>query len=372
MEIFGLRILFYVVIFIQIPFALFADSNFKKSKSTAVEGQWVVDGKSLSFVLDNVLAYLKKGEKYDPGAIHGGKLKGLSISLERVKKTLEFVRETINEDIKKGLPSRLNDSVFIEKNFEIYHWSPDLAGAAKLAEKKPLLKGVTKEKILLTKYYVKLAEGSPKKSDTFLHALYGLPYDEASLSLEEAMLKKKQLTRFQYGKQEILKGVISDKKLAPELIWLTREGLEGALLQGTVVVKSDKEEMIFNVHRNNDIAYDRTKSPEEQQRYWYYKKVDSLLGYGKDANEKIGVLPEVTVAGDINYFGLGKLFLLKTKELGEERIRLTVLADTGGAFMDNQFQLDWLSGYYSGWSDYHSKNKHINDYCEAYILLIKE
>jgi membrane-bound lytic murein transglycosylase len=96
------------------------------------------------------------------------------------------------------------------------------------------------------------------------------------------------------------------------------------------------------------------------------------LGYGKDADYKIPIAPEVTVAGDIFNLGLGKLILLSTVENGKTHYRLTILADTGGAFANNQFQLDWLSGYYRDWDHYYQANKHRNDYSEVWLLLKKQ
>ncbi len=51
--------------------------------------------------------------------------------------------------------------------------------------------------------------------------------------------------------------------------------------------------------------------------------------------------------------------------------RLGILADQGGAFDGNLFQLDLLVDSYYGWSDYYAKNKHINDYAKTWILLKK-
>ncbi|MGK0270644.1 MAG: hypothetical protein ACI88H_001291, partial [Cocleimonas sp.] len=42
----------------------------------------------------------------------------------------------------------------------------------------------------------------------------------------------------------------------------------------------------------------------------FYKKTDSVMGYGKDASYKIPIHPLVTVAGDLAHLGLGKLIML--------------------------------------------------------------
>ena len=49
-----------------------------------------------------------------------------------------------------------------------------------------------------------------------------------------------------------------------------------------------------------------------------------------------------------------------------------MLADQGGAFDSNLFQLDMLVDSYRGWRDYHKANKYLPDYAKAWLLLKKE
>ena len=51
--------------------------------------------------------------------------------------------------------------------------------------------------------------------------------------------------------------------------------------------------------------------------------------------------------------------------------RLVILADEGGAFENNLFQLDLLVSSYKGWSDYHQANKHLPDFVKAEFLTLK-
>ena len=350
-----------------------SSASFVKEAPKLSQGQWPDHSQSLCFVANETDKYLAKGPSYDPAAIHGGKLPGLQTSVQRVRDTLQFICQIQQEDAAAGRVSRLTQSAFLQQHFEFVRWLPDRASALKLSKNKPLLQNIPADKILKTKYYVRIAEGSPAKTAKHPQALYGLPYDEAHLSLEEADRLGKKITRFQFGKQQILQGALEQSpQRAPALIWLSRADLEGALLQGTAVFPTGTGYRYFNVHRNNGIAYDRTLTPEQQERYWYFKEVPSVLGYGKDANYKIPVAPKVTVAGDIRQFGLGKLVLLATVEGGQLHYRLNVLADTGGAFENNQFQIDWLSGYYRDWDHYYQDNKHRADYSQAWFLLKKQ
>jgi membrane-bound lytic murein transglycosylase len=349
-----------------------SQAHFFKEQPKLTAGQWPDNSQDLCFVANETGKYLAKGPAYDPQAIHGGTLPGIKTDLARVKATLDFICQIQQEDQRAGRPSRLTQSDFLQQHFEFVRWHPDQAAAAKLSKNKPLLANIPTDQILQTKYYVRIASGNVAKSAAHPQALYGLPFDEAALPLADADRLGKQITRFQLGKQEIVRGALEQKPLrAPALIWLSRADLEGALLQGTAVIPAAEGYRYFNVHRHNGIPYDRTLTPEQQQRYWYFKEVRSVLGYGKDADYKIPIAPQVTVAGDIQHFGLGKLVLLATKENGQLHYRLNILADTGGAFDNNQFQLDWLSGYYRDWDHYYQANKHRHDYSQAWFLLKK-
>lgn len=344
-----------------------AQVKFVKEQPQLQATAWASDPARLCAVAKETLLYLNKGAAYDPLAIHGGKVEGASFPLDRVKSTLSYLCE-----LAKNNPAALTDPTFIAEHFEFIRWHPDVAGAHKIAKQKPLLANIPSDKLLQTKYYVRIADGASQKTAQQNQALYGLPYDEAHLDLATADALGKKITRFQLGKQAIVKGALEQQPLrAPALVWVSRDDLEGALLQGTAVVPSGKDFRYYNVHRTNGIAYDRKITPEQQERYWYFKEVRSVLGYGKDADYKIPIQPEVTVAGDIAQLGLGKLILLATEEHGSITYRLTILADTGGAFANNLYQLDWLSGYYRGWDDYYAANKHRADYSATWLLVKK-
>ncbi|KTD76644.1 hypothetical protein Lwal_2366 [Legionella waltersii] len=318
--------------------------------------------KELCLTAQNTLSYLNKGSEYDPQVIHGGKI--LPIPLERVKKTLVFVCNN---------QSKLNDPQFIKQHFEFIRWYPDTSKAKKLSKGKPLLQHLPTDKVLMTKYFVHLAKASTKPSSLRPYALYALPADEANLSLEAANAIP-NLTRFKYGKHAILKGALNHKPVKA-LAYLTRDDLETTLLQGTVVADFGPPigKKIFNVHRNNNIAYDRSKGPYEQERYWYFKEVDGIKGYGKDAEHKITVYPEVTFAGDLNEFGLGRLLFIQYKNnTGQTQSKMGILADTGGAFDFNLYQIDYLAGSFSGKEGLYKATRSLPDYVEAYFMLVKE
>jgi membrane-bound lytic murein transglycosylase len=230
---------------------------------------------------------------------------------------------------------------------------------------------VSDERIRLTKYVVFEAQGSPVQTATHTCALYALPEEEAALSADQAEKEKAKLIRYRYTKQQAVDGALAKHKVK-SLVWVNRQGLEDALMQGSLMVKMpDGQTRMFNVHRNNGIAYDRRiKDPRLQKRYWYFKEVAGIQGYGKD--EKIIVQPAVTVAGDVYNLGLGKLFALRYPLQGKTVMRLAVLADTGGAFIPNLYQLDYLAGVFPTRESYSKGVMHLPEYASASVLLLKE
>lgn len=323
-------------------------------------------------VAKGTVDYLALGENYDPGTITAGMTAQFGGDLKRVKRTLNFICQVQQADKLAGTVSRLMDADFITEHFDVIRWMPDKNQAQGFAKNKPLLKNIPDDKILLTKYYIKLAKGTAKQTPETPYALYALPNDEQGLTLEQSDAER-GLIRHQLTKQDVLTGILDKDSLAEPMVWLSRYDLEDSLMQGTVKVDIESDSngvtsQFFNVHRNNGIGYQRNLKKEQQGRYWYFKKTESVMGYGKDANHKIPVYPLVTVAGDLAHLGLGKLIMLTHN--GESR--LTVLADTGGAFENNQYQLDYLGGYFKNWDDYINTYRTFPDYFEARILLLKD
>lgn len=321
---------------------------------------YAINGPALCATAKETLAYLNKGSHYDPRVIHEGKV--IKVPLARVKATLLFICQHQQE---------LQDPAFIKKHFDFVRWYPDLEQTKVLRSSKPLVANLPKDKILMTKYYVHRAKAASKPSAAYPFALYALPRDEAALSLEEADAKP-GLIRFQYGKQAILKGALANKNV-PALAYLPREDLEAALMQGTILADLGGQITNFNVHRCNNIPYDKAQNPYQQERYWYFKAVDGIKGYGKDAEHKITVNSEVTFAADLEQFGLGKLLMVQyPDQSGKMVTRAGIFADTGGAFAHNQYQVDFLTGSYAGRAAFAKANRHLPDYVAAYFMVLKQ
>lgn len=339
---------------------MFAAPHFS-SDSPLPDARYEINGPALCATAKETLAYLDKGVDYDPQVIHSGK--AFPVSLWRVKATLQFICQH---------QTQLNDPAFVKKHFDFIRWQPDVDHAKRFSSNKPLLKNLPKERLLMTKYYVHLSNASLKPTPTTPYALYALPKDEQFMTMEQAN-SKPSLVRFQYGKQAILKGALKGKDV-PVLAYVSRDDLESALMQGTIIADFGGHlgQKTFNVHRNNNVLYDKLKPPYEQERYWYFKPVDGVKGYGKDADHKITVNTEVTFAADLVQLGLGKLLMVQYLDKKKNLVtRMGVLADTGGAFTDNLYQVDFLAGSYHGKNAYRQATRDLPDYVHAYLMVIK-
>lgn len=345
-----------------------ANSLYSKDNTPLVGKMAEQSAADLCAVAGGALTYISKGQSYDANVNQVGVLADFGYTMRRVKQTLAFVCQVQRQDAKVGRKSRLSDPAFIRKHFEMIRWRPDKSQSQQFAANKPLLQNIPNDKILLTKYYIKLAQGSAVKTAATPHALYSLPVDEQALTLAQADAKKDSMIRYRFTKQQVLSGILDKNQWATPLLWLSRDDLEDTLMQGTVRVDTAQSSRYFNVHRNNGIGYQRGLKKQQQKRYWYFKETQGPLGYGKDAGYKIPILPYVTVAGDLKHFGLGKLMLLSHQ--GEHR--LAVLADTGGAFEGNHYQLDYLGGYFKNWADYIKTYRTFPDYFAARMLVLRE
>lgn len=359
----------YSAILLLFSFTMVTRAEFIIDSNPSISADMPFNAESLCRVANNTQAYLTKYQD-DTFAVHAGEniIKGLTLS--RVQETLVFMCKPENK-------SKLNQGEFLKQHFDFYRWYPEKKQANVFAQKSTnkvktrLLTNIPKDQILLTKYYTKLLNASSVKTAVYDQALYALPFDEQALTLAEADAKGNQLTRFKYTRQEVIAGKLLNNKLAKPLIWLTEDALHDVLLQGTGVMNVDGKVRYFNVHRNNGIAYNYAIGKKEQARYWYFAEVPSVLGYGKTIDAKIALEPDVAFAGNVKSLGLGKLFLINHAVDGVTQGALGVLADQGGAFDNNLFQLDWLKGSYYGWKDYYEANKHLSDYASAWLLLKK-
>lgn len=307
----------------------------------------------LLIVLTNTRKYFQTYKEQDPNISRNGLLLSQGVTVEEVSKTLDFMITVLEEDINKNRPTRLQDPNFINANFRVIKWSaynPEKPGQKQLR---------------ITKYAVFTHTGSHTKT-----AKYNIPI----YSLKDDLAGDKFYTK--YTKQEVLSGIYEPGgkefgKVEP-LAYLTREGLEEALMQGTILINfTDGTKAFFNVDRNNGISYVRGLKATAQKRYWYFRQVDAIKGYGYNIDAKISIKPGVTFAGDVLNIGLGRVIMMEYNQGGSKRLQMGVIADTGGAFLPNLHQLDYLAGIFKNQAEFRQYIRKLPEYATAYILVKK-
>jgi hypothetical protein len=303
--------------------------------------------------LVNTRQYFQEHSQADPDVLRSGLLGMQGITVDDTIKTLDFMITVLREDIAQKKPTRLQDSTFINQNFRVIKWTAN-------NPKKPAQK-----QIRLTKYAVFTHPGSRTKSSKFSIPIY---------SLKDDLVADKFYTK--YSKQDVLSGIYEPGgkehgKVEP-LAYLTRQGLEEALMEGTILINfPDGTSGYFNVDRSNEIPFIKGVNPRQQKRYWYFRKVDAIKGYGYKIDAKISIKPGVTFAGDVLNIGLGRMVVLESGQGKNKRLRMGTIADTGGAFLPSLYQLDFLSGIFKNKQDFQSFVNQLPEYANAYILVKK-
>ncbi len=308
------------------------------------------DEQALLNVLKSTRTYFTEEGCEDPKILQDGILGTRGVSVEDAIATLDFMIKILNEDIAANQPTRLKDTSFINENFKVIRW---------LAYDPSYLDEI---RTRITKYAVFTHAGSRERT-----AIYNTPVYKITDDLENEDF----IT--QYTKQEALSGIFepggAEHGKVETLAYLTREGLEDALLQGTAFVTfPDGTTTYFNVDRNNGIAYVPGLAQPQQERFWYFKEVTKLNGYGRSTEVKIPIEPGVTFAGDVLNIGLGKIVAIEDRD---QNLRIGVIADTGGAFLPNLHQLDFFAGVFPDRATYQEAVQRLPEFTPTYFLVKK-
>jgi hypothetical protein len=306
----------------------------------------------LLVVLNSTRKYFKNNLADDLDLQREGILASQGVTVADVVKTLDFMILTLKQDLKAKRSIRLQNPKFLNTHFRAIQWQ---AFDPKVTDEK---------RIRLTKYAVFTHPGSRQPTKEYNVGLYALKPDTDVDSI-----------RLKYTKQDILKNIYEPNGIehgaVEPLAYLDREGLESALMEGTVLIKfTDGTSAYFNVDRNNNIPYVKGLDPREQKRYWYFKPVNTIKGYGQTIETKISLKPGVTFAGDVLNIGLGKIVVTESGSNTEKpELRMGIIADTGGAFLPNLHQLDYLAGVFDSKSDFSAYIRKLPEYTKAYILV---
>lgn len=297
--------------------------------------------------------YIQKYTNREPfiQTLHAGAVSSLGVDFADVAATLEFIHEVITEDAQNKSNSRISDPRFIQKHFRFIRWYP-------LAMPGQPGKVGSREFIRLTKYAVFTIPGRLNREGAFNCALFRTPEQREFLS---------------YTKQQVLSGIYNQGGATP-LVWLTREGLEEALLEGTICVRlPDGAKRLYNVDQGNGVAYDPSlKDSRKQKRYWYFEQISQPQGYGPDVRSQTLLYPGAA-AGDVFNLGLGKLLALEYTQpkTGERKLDFRLLADTGGAFSPNLKQLDIYIGLCDHRDEFRRAIAALPEHAAVYILILR-
>ncbi len=288
--------------------------------------------------------------------------KKYGISTQDREKTLHFIADVMREDRLAGRTvSRLQNTAFLEKHFKWIAWKPNIEQADfSRSSFPPSVKEQLDKKILLTKYAAFKIPGSPHKTEHFSCALYQ----------DRDHQKHVRLT-----KQEIIAGKLDQHiQHYKPLVWVTKKGLEHALMHGTVIVTMpDKKERILYAHTHNRYAYESKKPVQQQKRYWFFREIKNIAAMAQDHLVHMLETKNACFAGDIHNLGMGSLLALTIKNpLNNKKQRaLGFLVDTGGAFQNNQYQLDMFLGLCAEEALFNQQIKSFAENAEAYFLVKK-
>ena len=305
----------------------------------------------LLVVLNSTRKYFRERLDSDEDLQREGILGTQGVKVADIVKTLDFMVLTLQEDIQAKRSIRLQDPKFLNTNFRSIQWTAF----------NPTAKD--EKRVRMTKYAVFTHPGSRTPTKEFTAGLYSLKPDTDVEAI-----------RIKYTKQDVLTHIYEPKGkefgTVEPLAYLDREGLESALMEGTVLINfTDGTSEFFNVDRHNNIPYIKGLKPRDQQRYWYFRSVSAIKGYGKSIETKISLKPGVTFAGDVLNIGLGRIVVTENSKQGKSQLRLGVIADTGGAFLPNLHQLDFLAGVFATKEEFTEYTRKLPEYTKAYILV---
>ena len=301
----------------------------------------------LAEVAENTAEWLRSGD--DCARLAVGLPTGLGLDLSRTLETLDTIARIAREDLSTG-QDRLADPAFLESEFELWRWTHDREGAKARGHQLPAAQ------VRVTRYLVSQIEGRAAPEGAYKHALYADPGPDE---------------RLKYSRAEVIAGAWKGGGADP-LVWLTEAGVYEAHMQGTVEVRlPDESVRMLNVHQHNDKPYKPGVGSRYQDKYWYFRQVDGAYGFGSTEHcprpGKVKLAPMAAVAGDVHNLGLGRIVLLE----GRGGFYLTVLADTGGAFSPNLFQVDWYGGAFTSHGALYAATKGVPTTTGAALLVVR-
>ncbi len=301
---------------------------FSLAKPSFKNEQVTTDPLALQHAVRDAKAFFKRYWKTHQPVISPQPFSTNVLSAKKVVDTLTFIDRIIEEDKVSGV-YRIHDTDFLEQNFGFISWKPDHDQVVQDGRRR-----VSQSRIRLTSYVVYKGLGSYEKTAEFPCALYQLMQEKQKITLT---------------KQEIFAGALDTAEYAKRtksLVWVSRETLEKAMMQGTVLLTMpDNKVRAFNVNISNGLKFDHgLRNLSKQKIYWFFLERNPEAV--SKLQERCVHRKNVIFAGDLFSLGLGKIIALqyrnrKTKKL---ELRLGLIGDRGSAFERNLHHLDIFGG----------------------------
>lgn len=325
-------------------------------KSTDFEEQGITvntDPLLLQHVVRDAIAFFDRYKETHHAVLAPSKLAKSQFSSAVAYTTLKYIDQIIEQDKKNGGPYRICDDTFLRSNFGFLRWHGEKA--AKHAQVPHVVQN--EGAIKLTHYLIYKMIGSYKKTKKYAYPLFS---------------QKDKTQKITLTKQEIIQGSLLNQELVEPMVWVTREALEEAMMQGTIILQMpDGIKRAFNVDTNNGYHYERHVPRDQQKIYWFFREL---------TQENVQLLVDrsfrrknVLFAGDLYHIGFGKIVAISyiNKKTNKQTLQLGVIGDTGGAFIKNAHHLDLFCGIYADKLHLKEHLKIYPDNVQAYLLYKK-
>lgn len=319
------------------------ESPFISSKGTPLGPIKMVHNKdNFLKAVDTTYDYLSKLPLSKFVKFHVGIFEKLGITVDQVRYTLGFIKHLLEEN-----PEQLDDIHFLEQNFDFYRWRV-------VSDHGHLLHGHygPPDYIRTTTYLIASIPGSSVRTGSYIIPLYSVPSDEKNMTPGQITEKQKDLLRFKYTRQEIIDGALENRPEVTVLGWVTLEDYKEIAKQGSGIINFEKGiTKLCCVAKKNE-------KPGKDSYYFFSFKDKSIDSKRSKFPIKPDPVEGVTLAGNIEGLGLGKLFFMVSPNYHKNYLegRFGLLTDTGAAFKDNFHQVDMFAGYFADRIDF---QKHI-------------
>ena len=333
-----ISVLSLIIVVVNIESKIADKPVFKLESPFSKDVTFVYDSKNLFHAVDVASDFLEKIHLSNFVSFNVGVFSSHGITIDDVKRTLRFVQKTVETS-----PEKMADRNFLDDNFNFYRWYVK-------SEHGHVLHGHygPPDYIRTTSYLITQIPGSLMKKGEYNIPLYSVPTDEKDMTPLHIEQNKERLLRFRYTRKEIIDGAF-DKNIETTILgWVTLEDYKELVLQGSAIIEFKK-----GIKKLCRVAKSNNKKGSDN--YYFFSFKDKSVDPKKT---KFPIKPDpvqgVTLAGNIEGLGLGKLFLMVSHDHRNHNLeaRYGLLTDTGEAFKNNFHQVDMFAGYFGHKKDF--------------------